>query len=423
MERQPVGSVRAAWQVLWSSRAVVWAAGLLGLLWLGEAPNADQFDPGALTRPFSPFGNLLVAPAARWDAVWYLAIARDGYSDTVDGAKAAFYPLYPLLTKGAGWVVGSTLAAGVLISIVSFFGALVLLHQLAALELGERGARHTLLLVAFFPASFFFSAVYAESLFLLLSVAAVLSARRGLWMWAGIAAALATLTRNSGAVLLVPLLLLFLYGPREDRPPREREESGRWSRWAPRYPLTPQLLWLALVPLALAGYLAYCGIVLDDLFAPFGAQGLWGRHLVPLGGIWEGARAAWLGLRQVGAGTATPVYFSDAGGDPLANAGQNLMLFGFLVFALVALVGALRRLPIAYGAYALVALVLTLSYPVDAQPLMSLPRFLAVLFPLHMWLAKRLGERGDGAVERGVAISAVLLGLLTVQFARWGFVA
>jgi hypothetical protein len=418
MEREPVSSVRAAWQVLWTSRAVVWAAGLLGLLWLGQAPNADQFDPGALTRPFSPFGDLLVAPAARWDAVWYLSIAQGGYADSADGAKAAFYPLYPLLTKGVGWVVGSTLAAGLLISLGCFFGALVLLHKLATLELGERGAGHTLLLVAFFPAAFFFSAVYAESLFLLLSVAALLAARKGLWMWAGIAAALAALTRNSGAVLLVPLLLIFLYGPREDAPPREGS-----SRWAPRYPLTPQLLWLALVPAALAAYLAYCGIVLDDLFAPFSAQGLWGRHLVPLGGIWDGARAAWLGLKQVVHGRSTPVYFGESGGDPFATAGQNLMLFGFLVFALVALVGVLRRLPIAYGAYTLVALVLTLSYPVDAQPLMSLPRFLAVLFPLHMWLAQRLGERGDGAVERGVAVSAVLLGLLTAQFARWGFVA
>lgn len=420
MEREAVGSSRVAWQVLWTSRAAVWAAGLLGLLWLGEAPNASQFDPGALTSPFSPFGDMLVAPAARWDAVWYLSIARDGYADSVDGAKAAFYPLYPLLTKALGWAIGSNLLAAMAISLASFFGALVLLHKLATLELGARGARHTLLLVAFFPAAFFFSAVYAESLFLLFSVAAVLAARRGLWMWAGIAAALATLTRNSGAVLLVPLLLIFLYGPREDAPPRP---DGAGRDWAPRYPLTLQLLWLALVPAALGAYLAYCGIVLDDLFAPFEAQGLWGRHLVPLGGVWDGARAAWLGLRQLAHGSSVPVYFGEAGGDPFANAGQNMMLFGFLVFALVALVGALRRLPLAYGAYALVALVLTLSYPVDAQPLMSLPRFLAVLFPLHMWLAKRLGERGDVAVERGVAVSAVLLGLLAAQFARWGFVA
>ncbi len=407
--------------VLWTSRAVVWAAGLLGLLWLGEAPSASQFDPGALTRPFSPFGDLLVAPAARWDAVWYLSIAQGGYADSADGAKAAFYPLYPLLTKALGWFVGSTLVAGMLISLACFFGALVLLHKLAALELGERGARHTLLLVAFFPAAFFFSAVYAESLFLLLSVAAVLAARRGLWMWAGVAAALAALTRNSGAVLLVPLLLIFLL-----RAARATlAAAGRAaSRWAPRYPPTPQLLWLA----ARAGRARRLPRLLRDRARrPLRAVQRAGpvgpppraarRHLGRRAGGLAGAAAARPRLARRRSTSARRAATRSQ------TAGQNLMLFGFLVFALVALVGALRRLPIAYGAYALVALVLTLSYPVDAQPLMSLPRFLAVLFPLHMWLAQRLGERGDGAVERGVAVSAVLLGLLTAQFARWGFVA
>lgn len=418
MDREGSGSIGVAWRAFWISRAAVWAAGLLGVLWFGLAPGNETFDPIGLTRPFSGFGDLLVAPAARWDAVWYLSIAEDGYRDSVDHAKAAFYPLYPLLSDIVGWPFGSALIGGLLVSLASFFGALVLLHKLAELELGRRDARTTVLLVAFFPTAFFFSAVYAESLFLLLSVATVLAARRGRWMWVGVAGALAVLTRNSGVLLLVPALLMFLYGPRADREP----EPGR-ARWRPRHPLTPQLLWLGLIPLALAGYLVYIGSVLGDPFAPFAAQELWGRQLVPLGGIWEGARAAWLGLRQLVHGSTTPVYFGEAGGDPFANAGQNLMLFGFLVFALLALAGALRRLPLAYGAYAGVALLLSLSYPVSAQPLMSLPRFVLVLFPLQMWLARWLGERGDRDTERAIAVSAVLLGLMTAQFARWGFVA
>ena len=42
--------------------------------------------------------------------------------------------------------------------------------------------------------------------------------------------------------------------------------------------------------------------------------------------------------------------------------------------------------------YVLAALALPLSYPVTAQPLMSLPRFLLVLFPLGIWLAAWLAE-------------------------------
>lgn len=412
---------REAWGALWTSRLAMWAAAILGLLFFGRAPGSQQFDPAGLTTPFSPLGDLLVAPAARWDSVWYLTIAHHGYGDANDHAQAAFYPLYPLLMRGAGWIVGSPLLGGILVSLACFLGALVLLHRLAALELGLRDARGTVLLVAFFPTAVFFSAVYSESLFLLVSVGAFLAARRGRWEWAGLLGGLAALTRNSGVLLLVPLVLLFLYGPRADRV-AVPVALGGLRRWLPRHPLTPQILWLALVPLGLAVYLGWAAIALGDAFAPYHAQELWLRHFEPLGAVTGGLNAAWLGLRQLAHGTPSPRYFTENGGDPFEVAGQSLMLVGFLVFALVALAGALRRLPFAYGAYAGVALLMTLSYPVDAQPLMSLPRYIVVLFPLQMWLASWAGER-SGGVDRAVGVSAVLLGLFAALFARWGFVA
>lgn len=412
---------REAWGALWTSRLAVWAAGVLGLLWLGRAPGSEQFDPAHLTTPYSPLGDLLVAPAARWDSVWFLTVARDGYGDAHDHAQAAFFPLYPLLVRALGWVVGSPLLAGILLSLACMLVALVLLHRLAALELGERDARGTVLLVAFAPTAVFFSAVYSESLFLLVSVGAFLAARQGRWAWAGAFAMLAALTRNSGILLLVPLALLFLYGPRADRAAAVAAAARPgWARLRPRHPLAPQALWLGLAPLGLALWLGWCALALGDAFAPYHAQALWLRHFEPLGAVDGGVRAAWLGLRQLAHG-AEPRYFTDNGGDPFEVAGQSLMLLGFLVFVLLALVGALRRLPFAYGAYAAVALAMTLSYPVDAQPLMSLPRYVVVLFPLQMWLARWAGERGG--VERAVGASAVLLGLFAAHFARWGFLA
>ena len=55
--------------------------------------------------------------------------------------------------------------------------------------------------------------------------------------------------------------------------------------------------------------------------------------------------AAFDGARQLLSGSREPVYFEQAGGDPFRVAAVNLMLFGFLVFAIVACVGAWRRLP------------------------------------------------------------------------------
>ena len=131
----------------------------------------------------------------------------------------------------------------------------------------------------------------------------------------------------------------------------------------------------------------------------------------------EGAVAAWDGLRQLLSGSRAHVYFAEAGGDPFSVAWHNLELFGFLLLGAVAAIGVLRRLPLPYGAYTAAALALPLSFSVAPQPLMSLPRFLAVLFPLFMWLATRRGYRLT------LALSVLLLCLLTVRYATWHWVA
>ena len=82
-------------------------------------------------------------------------------------------------------MIGSDLIAGVLVSLVAFWVALILLHRLVSLELDRTLARVTVMLVAFCPMAYFFSAVYSESLFLALSVGCILQARMGRWAWAG----------------------------------------------------------------------------------------------------------------------------------------------------------------------------------------------------------------------------------------------
>ena len=70
----------------------------------------------------------------------------------------------------------------------------------------------------------------------------------------------------------------------------------------------------------------------------------------------------------------------------------------------------------------LAALALPLSFPVGPQPLMSLPRFLVVLFPLTIALASWLTEH-PRLRRPALACSAVLMVFFTAQFATWHWVA
>ncbi len=398
---------------------MVLCSGVLAVLAFGRAPGTAGFDPARLTAPFGYFGNLLAAPVARWDSVWYLAIAQGGYGH--QGSRTAFFPLYPLVLRGLGVVLGSELLAGVVVSLVAFAIALTLLYELVSLELDDERARVTVMLVAFCPMAYFYSAVYSESLYLALSLGCILAARRGSWASAGLLGALAATSRNSGIMLIVPVVLLFLYGPRGDSAVRGPRRAG-WRRALPCYRLTPRILWALLIPAGLGAYIGWLALSTGDGLAPFHAQQVWFRSFAgPFGGVWTGAVAAWDGLRQLLHGPPPPVYFDQAGGNALMVAGQNLMLFAFLGLGAVALVGAFRILPIAYGGYCLASLAMPLSYPVTPQPLASLPRYEVVLFPLFMWGSSVIVRRR--ITSEALAALAVLLGLFTAEFATWRFVA
>ncbi len=399
-------ALRAAWRVAWTTRAAVLLVAIFAALSFGPAggglarENELKFDEPQLTHAFA---DPLLAPLARWDAAWYLRIADSGYGDSEP--RAAFFPLYPLLVRSLGALGGGSpaalLVASYLIALAAFVVALTLLYKLVSLELGRRLAPSTLLLLAVFPAAVFFGAPYSESLFLALAVGGFYSARTGHWGWAGVCAMGASATRSAGLLLLIPLAMLW-WSSRERRP---RDAA-----------------WLLLGPLGLAAYAAWLGLVEGDALRFLDVQDAWSRELaVPFAAAWDGLSAAVDGVRQLASGSRSPVYFELAAGDPFRIAAINIMLFVTLVFALVAFAGVWRRLPKAYGAWVGASLLLPLTFPVKPQPLMSLPRFVAVLFPIFMWLAIVCDERR--ITDRVVAVSAIGLGLFTAQFASWHWIS
>jgi hypothetical protein len=118
-------------------------------------------------------------------------------------------------------------------------------------------------------------------------------------------------------------------------------------------------------------------------------------------------------------GTATNSFVNEPG--RLVNA-ENALWFVLLVMVAGALVGVFRRLPLQYGAYTLAALVVPLSAPVGWQPLMSLPRFVAVLFPLFMWLAIECDERPRLRLPIVTTFGIALVGA-TMVYSTWHWFA
>ncbi len=450
-------ALRESWRALWLSRMLVWVAGVGTLVTFGFGPVRGALNPPGVTRGFGWLGDLLAAPAARWDAAWYLVIAHYGYRPDLGvftSSRTAFFPLYPLGVRTIAWLGVPAVAAGVLLSVAALGVSLYGIHRLTTLELGARAgsaanpervadaARLSVMVTAFAPMAFFFSAVYSESLYLALSVGLFWSARQGRWMWVGVLGALAGATRSTGLVCALPAVMIYLYGPREDRPvdfdedrrgrrsAGERAGSARrravWisrARLHPRYRLRRDVLWLGLLPVGVIVYGAYLGVSGGDAFAPLHAQDVWGRHFAgPYLGVWDGVKAAFDGARQLLSFQRGHVYFAIAAGSPFVNAGHNLMLLAFLIAAVPAVVGVLRGLPPAYGAYVIAALALPLSDPVRAQPLMSLPRFLVVLFPLSIWFAAWLAERPRARMP-ALVLSGLAMGFFVAQFATWHWVA
>jgi hypothetical protein len=359
--------------------AAVWAGwALLGLLGVMIFPPRNTVAPPGFTADQLSVGwHNMFTPGNRQDALWYQRIATEGYHDR--DAGAAFFPLYPgaiSLVALLPWV--GPLLAATLISQACFLGSLVVLYALTVREFDQTVARRTVLYLAIFPTAFFFLSPYTEGPFLLLTVLAFWYARGNRWPLAIVPGLLAGTTRSAAVALAAGLAV---------------EAYSQWR--APGRPLLPRLAVAAAPVVGIAGYLAYWGLAHDDLLAPLDAQAAWKRQFAgPLDTVLRGVVFA---VRH-----------------------QSYWLIDLLVVGAVvaALCIGLRRLPWSYLTYSLVSLLLPLSAMLASRPFMSMPRFVAVLFPAFWVVALAVG-RGKIPEQLVIGVSCAGYALLGVLFMNW----
>jgi hypothetical protein len=341
--------------------------------------------PGWTPSSEGPGWFSLLGAWERFDALWFLRIAETGYSPADE--SAAFFPLFPMTTRVAALLLGRHyLLAATLVSNAAFLGGIIVTYLLTATELSERHAKTTVLMLCLFPTSYFFLMPYSESLFFLLAVTAFWGARQRRWAIAGLAAALAALTRGVGLVL-TPALVIEAFHQRTE---------GRGHTW-------PGLAAAAGPIVAVLCYLGLWGLRSGDWLLPFTRQSLWGRNLtLPFITIWDATKTA---FTQIGE----------------TDGGYWLLDWLIVVPMLVASVYAVTRLRLSYSVYLWGGLLIPLTFAFEGRPFMSLPRFLLPLFPAFWGLALLL-ERLN--VPRIVALvaGAVGLGILATLTVNWYFV-
>lgn len=398
---------RAALRAFVLSRLVVWAVGLATILVLGWAESRGaRLDPLWSCRPTGTGAlDALVGPGCRWDSTWYLKIAEAGYT-SADPARSAFFPLYPaLIAIVSAPLGGSLLAAGLLISWVCALAFLTLLHRTVAAARDAATATTVVRVAAFVPPAIFLSAVYTEALFLVLSLGALVAARRDHWVWAGVLGAFAASCRSIGVLLVIPLAVEYLWGrravgsaaversaPRPGRaaPPASRSAAARWlsvalgwvrTAWRSRRPLRRDVLWIGLVPLGVVAYAAFLGVATGDVMGVVRAQGDWERtFLTPIGGLGAGL---WVIVGR--AGDLLGVWYMAPlapGQVPGLALARDVVLLVVVSVAIAALWWARRRMPLSWVVWGAISLAYPLSVPSMQQPLMSLPRFAMACFPL-----------------------------------------
>ncbi len=143
------------------------------------------------------------------DGSHYLDIAREWYLSEGDRGRVVqlvFLPGYPLAVYPLYRILGSDIAAGLLVSAAAFPAACCMLYRLMRFDYGHKRAFRTVVMLLLLPGGFFFLAPMSESLYLLLALSTLVCFRKKRFLLAGVLGAYCAFTRTVGLLLVAPLV-------------------------------------------------------------------------------------------------------------------------------------------------------------------------------------------------------------------------
>ena len=373
----------------WGKIALLWLALAIGLSLVMLAGTRvldlrEGYDP-IISVPPDEWPGIW----ARWDSPYYVNIAMNGYPAVP--YAVGYFPLYPLSVAALSEVTSWPLVtSGVVIAQICFLVALLMFYRLARLIRDDHAfAMRAVVAMAVFPTSFFFLAMYAESMSLAFGVISVYFALRARWAWSGLTLGLAAAARPVGWLLIIILLAEFIRRRRFDLRSLASLGAG-----------------MALSISGIVIYVLYLYSIFGTFLAITQAQALWLRHWAfP----WETLVKS-IALVFTGSGVEGDWFLY------AINIGDLL----FTLFAIGMTVLAFRRLPRSLFVYLAASLLFLLAQQgLPEAPMWGMTRWVAALFPLFLVVADVMGKKT--VFRAGMAISTLLMLGLAVWWAsgRW----
>ncbi|MBI2010408.1 MAG: glycosyltransferase family 39 protein [Candidatus Chisholmbacteria bacterium] len=331
-----------------------------------------------------PTGHPLFWGLANFDGVHYLGIADKGYFAQF---TQAFFPLYPIVMNLVDKLFHNLILSGLLISHVSLIIFAIVLYRLVLLDHQKVVAESTLLFYLVFPTSFFFAALYTESMFMALVVGTFLAARKKRWLLAGILGGFASATRLFGVLLLPALIIEF------------------WQQHQSKNILaTIRSKWRELIGITLSasGLLAYMRYLATNFSDP-----LYFLHAQPVFGAQRTADKIILLYQVFWRYTKMMVTV-----EPLSLLYYTVTQEFFLSLTfLVLLIIAARKIRLSYIVFGALAYIL----PTLTGTLSSQPRYLLIVFPAFIILGQIKNKKIRFLLY---ALSSLLLAINLSLFTR-----